>query len=404
MSQLSRTNFEAKYGTAGSEFPDNTTGLITELIMRTFGKDLSDSFLSNVNDIQKKTTASGTNTYTVTSGITSYVDGFTAIVKFTNGSSGVCTINFNGLGAKKIYTNPTTQATTGDITANQIYLLVYDSALDSAAGGFAMLGGSSGGGGGSVVSVTGPNVDNTDPTNPITGTIELTVRKTASATLAASDAGKLIEMDVATPNTITFPLNASVAIPINSIGSFVSRDAATSVLKEDPGIIINSSSGTLDFPADPFIPVVWKKIDTDEWYLWNGAPAAGGTAATTTFTPAGNIAATDVQDAIEELDTEKQAALVSGTNIKTVNGTSILGSGDIDLIDDAIVNGEAKAPSQNAVFDALALKADLASPTFTGTPAAPTAADDTNTTQLATTAFVKNATPGNDLYLYTVAF
>jgi hypothetical protein len=35
-----------------------------------------------------------------------------------------------------------------------------------------------------------------------------------------------------------------------------------------------------------------------------------------------------------------------------------------------------------------ATKANLASPTFTGTPAAPTAAVDTNTTQLATTAFV----------------
>ena len=35
-----------------------------------------------------------------------------------------------------------------------------------------------------------------------------------------------------------------------------------------------------------------------------------------------------------------------------------------------------------------ATKADLASPTFTGTPAAPTAAVGTNTTQIATTAFV----------------
>ena len=36
-------------------------------------------------------------------------------------------------------------------------------------------------------------------------------------------------------------------------------------------------------------------------------------------------------------------------------------------------------------------KADLASPTFTGTPAAPTASSGTNTTQLATTAFVTTA-------------
>jgi hypothetical protein len=38
-----------------------------------------------------------------------------------------------------------------------------------------------------------------------------------------------------------------------------------------------------------------------------------------------------------------------------------------------------------------ALKANLASPTFTGTPAGPTAAANTNTTQLATTAFVYGA-------------
>jgi hypothetical protein len=39
----------------------------------------------------------------------------------------------------------------------------------------------------------------------------------------------------------------------------------------------------------------------------------------------------------------------------------------------------------------LSSKAPLASPTFTGTPAAPTASAGTNTTQLATTAFVTDA-------------
>ena len=41
----------------------------------------------------------------------------------------------------------------------------------------------------------------------------------------------------------------------------------------------------------------------------------------------------------------------------------------------------------------IASKASLASPTFTGTPAAPTAASGTNTTQIATTAFVAAAVP-----------
>lgn len=41
--------------------------------------------------------------------------------------------------------------------------------------------------------------------------------------------------------------------------------------------------------------------------------------------------------------------------------------------------------------DTFGAKANLASPTFTGTPAGPTAASGTNTTQLATTAFVQGA-------------
>jgi hypothetical protein len=45
--------------------------------------------------------------------------------------------------------------------------------------------------------------------------------------------------------------------------------------------------------------------------------------------------------------------------------------------------------SQATVNVDLSAKAPLASPTFTGTPAAPTAAADTNTTQIATTAYVQ---------------
>ena len=49
-------------------------------------------------------------------------------------------------------------------------------------------------------------------------------------------------------------------------------------------------------------------------------------------------------------------------------------------------------PVQNSVItNALDDKADLASPTFTGIPTAPTAASGTNTTQIATTAFVNAA-------------
>lgn len=51
----------------------------------------------------------------------------------------------------------------------------------------------------------------------------------------------------------------------------------------------------------------------------------------------------------------------------------------------------AKTDAISTSATAIALKADIASPTFTGTPAAPTATAGTNTTQIATTAFVNSA-------------
>lgn len=54
------------------------------------------------------------------------------------------------------------------------------------------------------------------------------------------------------------------------------------------------------------------------------------------------------------------------------------------------VNPDATYVARQAAIDAaIALKANIASPTFTGTPAAPTAVTGTNTTQIATTAFVQ---------------
>lgn len=56
-----------------------------------------------------------------------------------------------------------------------------------------------------------------------------------------------------------------------------------------------------------------------------------------------------------------------------------------------IVKGTEIDSEFNAIASAISSKADTASPTFTGTPAAPTAAAGTATTQLATTAFVTAA-------------
>ena len=89
-------------------------------------------------------------------------------------------------------------------------------------------------------------------------------------------------------------------------------------------------------------------------------------------------------------------AATNTTQIATTAFVQSVSGGKVaDEIKDKIT---AVAPSQNAVFDGLALKAPLADPTFTGIPAAPTAASGTNTTQIATTAFVQSAAPAKGGY------
>lgn len=56
-----------------------------------------------------------------------------------------------------------------------------------------------------------------------------------------------------------------------------------------------------------------------------------------------------------------------------------------------IVKGTEIDTEFNAIASSISTKADIASPTFTGTPAAPTASSGTSSTQVATTAFVAGA-------------
>jgi len=56
-----------------------------------------------------------------------------------------------------------------------------------------------------------------------------------------------------------------------------------------------------------------------------------------------------------------------------------------------IVKGTEIDNEFNAIAGAVSSKADIASPTFTGTPAAPTATAGSSTTQIANTAYVKVA-------------
>ena len=102
---------------------------------------------------------------------------------------------------------------------------------------------------------------------------------------------------------------------------------------------------------------------------------------------------------------------VASTNTTQIASTEYVTTAITNLVDAAptaldTLNEIAASLNDDADFagtmtTSLAGKAPIASPTFTGTPAAPTAAASTNTTQIATTEFVTTAVGAVDLSAYT---
>ena len=97
-----------------------------------------------------KIVASGTDTYsgTITPAISSYSYGYTVFIQFTNANTGSSTINLNGLGAKTIKKNSSSNLVIGDILANESKLLFYDGT------NFQLIGGGGGSSGSLVVGTT----------------------------------------------------------------------------------------------------------------------------------------------------------------------------------------------------------------------------------------------------------
>lgn len=87
------------------------------------------------------------------------------------------------------------------------------------------------------------------------------------------------------------------------------------------------------------------------------------------------MATGSVNGAMSSNDKTKLDGIASGAN-KTV-------------VDDALSSASANPVQNKVINSALAIKAAVASPTFTGTPKAPTPSASTNNTQIATTAFVQ---------------
>jgi hypothetical protein len=94
-----------------------------------------------------------------------------------------------------------------------------------------------------------------------------TNRQTASYTLVLSDANKLVEMNVATANTLTVPTNASVAFPIGTQILISQYGAGACTVTAASGVTLRSESAKLKTNGQ-YSGATLVKIATDEWYVF----------------------------------------------------------------------------------------------------------------------------------------
>jgi len=99
----------------------------------------------------------------------------------------------------------------------------------------------------------------------LTGVV--TNRQTASYTLALGDINDLVEMNVATANNLTVPLNSSVAFPIGTKIDIAQYGAGQTTVVATSGVTVRSAGGALKL-AVQYSGATLVKIGTDEWYLF----------------------------------------------------------------------------------------------------------------------------------------
>lgn len=123
------------------------------------------------------------------------------------------------------------------------------------------------------------NVDNTSDANKPVSTATQTAldtktdklidtyRYTASHTLTAFDADHLVEMNVATANDLTIPLNSSVAFPIGTQILLAQYGAGQTTIVPTSGVTVNSNGGKLKLNVQ-YSGATLIKIAENEFYLF----------------------------------------------------------------------------------------------------------------------------------------
>jgi hypothetical protein len=278
-------------------------------------------------------TASGTDTYTATvTGVAAYTDADAYLIRFTNGNTTGATLNINSLGAKTLYRNNDGALIGGDIINGGEMLCIYNTSLN----GFQVIG-------------TAPNslfayVTNADsvtitkgmPVYAFSGTGDRMTVKRANNSADATSA-----------QTVGLVLSTSIAagqkglIMMQGLLDGLSI-LPTSTFADGDAIYLGATDGTIT-NVKPYAP-------NHLVYLGVVTTASNGSAGRMYVRIQNGYELSEIHDVdlISNAPTNNQVLTYETSTDLWKNKT---------IIEDSITNGVTdKAPSQNAVFDALALK------------------------------------------------
>lgn len=215
------------------------------------------------------------------------------------------------------------------------------------------------------------NVDNTSDTNkPISTATQTALDTKLSSSLAATTYETITNVALKAP--LSSPTFTGTPLAPTAIASTnTTQIATTQFVKTAIDNLINSAPGALDTLGE-----IATQLATDE------SAVSALTSTVATKAPINNPTLTGT------------VTLPSTTTIGVIDSTELSYLDGVTSNIQTQLNAKlasSTAASTYATITNLNLKAPLASPTFTGTPIAPTASAGTNTTQVATTEFVQVA-------------
>lgn len=341
-----------------------------------------------------KGTASGVDTYTTTiSGVTSYNDGDAYLIRFTTGNTTGATLNINGLGAVPLYRNNDGKVIGGDIEDGAEMICVYNSTLSV----FQVIG-------------TSPNTLLAYVTNAESVTItkgqpvyafggqgdRLKVKLAYNSTDATSaqTVGLVLSTSIGANQKGFIILNGQLdGLSILPTSTWADGDpvylgaTAGTITKVKPsapnhlvylGFVTTANNGSagrmyvrvqngyeLEELHDVQISgladndIIQYDLATDLWQ--NKSLSNAGIQPT--LVSGSNIKTVNSNSLVGSGDVSVQSTLISGTNIKTVNSTSLLGSGDVAVQPTLVSGTNIKTVNSNSLLGSgnIAVQATLTS-------------------------------------------